>query len=112
MCINCYHRRGKTKKAWACPHTDKLHYSKGQCQNCYLAKYYKVSNLSLTSQKRKSSKKDNLKEDLEEPVAKRQCLDPSSESDTAPLRVRIISNDLYEDRERNMIECASQQCIE
>lgn len=41
MCINCYHRRGRTKKAWACPHNDRLHYSKGLCQNCYLAKYYR-----------------------------------------------------------------------
>jgi len=41
MCINCYHRRGRTKKAWACVHVEKLHYSKGLCQNCYLAKYYR-----------------------------------------------------------------------
>ena len=41
MCINCYHRRGRTKKAWACSHDDRLHYSKGLCQNCYLAKYYR-----------------------------------------------------------------------
>ena len=40
MCITCYHRRGRTKKAWNCPHSDKLHYSKGLCQNCYLALYY------------------------------------------------------------------------
>ena len=37
----CKHKIGKTKKAWACEHTDKLHYSKGMCQNCYLAKYYR-----------------------------------------------------------------------
>ena len=37
----CRHRISKTKKAWACEHTDKLHYSKGMCQNCYLAKYYR-----------------------------------------------------------------------
>ena len=40
MCITCYHRVGRTKKAWACSHSDKLHYSKGLCQNCYLATYY------------------------------------------------------------------------
>jgi len=50
MCINCYHRRGRTKKAWDCPHKDKLHYSKGLCQNCYLAKYYR-------NRKEKRSKK-------------------------------------------------------
>lgn len=41
MCINCYHRRGRTKKAWACIHREKLHYSKGLCQNCYLSRYYR-----------------------------------------------------------------------
>jgi hypothetical protein len=41
MCINCYHRRGRTKKAWACIHSEKLHYSKGLCQNCYLSRYYR-----------------------------------------------------------------------
>lgn len=40
MCHNCYHRKGKTKMAWACGHTNKSHYSSGMCQNCYLAKYY------------------------------------------------------------------------
>ena len=41
MCVNCYHRRGRTKKAWNCPHTRKTHYSKGLCKYCYLASYYK-----------------------------------------------------------------------
>ena len=41
MCVNCYHRRGRTKKAWLCPHTRKTHYSKGLCKYCYLASYYK-----------------------------------------------------------------------
>ena len=41
MCVNCYHRRGRTKKAWACPHTRKTHYSKGLCKYCYLNAYYK-----------------------------------------------------------------------
>ena len=40
MCKNCYHRRGREKKADKCPHTDKAHYSKGLCQNCYLADNY------------------------------------------------------------------------
>ena len=40
MCHNCYHRKGKTKMAYACGHVDKSHYSNGMCQNCYLAKYY------------------------------------------------------------------------
>ena len=41
MCVNCYHRRGRTKKAWKCAHTRKMHYSKGLCKFCYLASYYK-----------------------------------------------------------------------
>ena len=41
MCVNCYHRQGRTKKAWNCPHTTKTHYSKGLCKYCYLANYYK-----------------------------------------------------------------------
>lgn len=40
MCHNCYHRMGKTKMAHACGHPHKSHYSNGMCQNCYLAKYY------------------------------------------------------------------------
>ena len=40
MCHNCYHRKGKTKMATTCGHTNKSHYSNGMCQNCYLAKYY------------------------------------------------------------------------
>lgn len=40
MCHNCYHRKGKTKMATKCGHTDRSHYSSGMCQNCYLAKYY------------------------------------------------------------------------
>ena len=42
MCANCYHRQGRTKKAWKCPHTTKTHYSKGLCKYCYLAEYYKA----------------------------------------------------------------------
>jgi hypothetical protein len=31
MCHNCYHRMGKTKKAYACGHPNKSHYSNGMC---------------------------------------------------------------------------------
>lgn len=40
MCHNCYHRKGKSKMAYACGHPNRSHYSRGMCQNCYLAKYY------------------------------------------------------------------------
>ncbi len=31
MCNNCYHKLGRKKMAWACAHTDKLNYAKGKC---------------------------------------------------------------------------------
>lgn len=45
MCVNCYHKMGRTKKAWACEHPTRAHYSKGLCKYCYLANYYKKRNL-------------------------------------------------------------------
>jgi hypothetical protein len=39
MCSNCYHKYGRTKKPWNCPH-DKL-YANGMCQNCYINSYNK-----------------------------------------------------------------------
>jgi hypothetical protein len=59
MCINCYHRRGRTKKAWACSHDDRLHYSKGLCQNCYLAKYYRNRKEKKTKKPAKKAGKNN-----------------------------------------------------
>ena len=41
MCVNCYHRAGRTKMAWKCDHPHKMHYSKGLCKQCYLTDYYK-----------------------------------------------------------------------
>lgn len=37
MCCNCYHRFGRVKKPWNCPHS-KL-YAAGMCQNCYINDY-------------------------------------------------------------------------
>lgn len=60
MCHNCYHRKGKTKMAYACGHTNKSHYSSGMCQNCYLAKYYiKRKNKMEEKAKAEASKKDS-----------------------------------------------------
>jgi len=39
MCNNCYHKYGRTKKPWNCPH-EKL-YAGGMCQNCYINMYNK-----------------------------------------------------------------------
>lgn len=41
MCNNCYHRQGREKQAWVCPHSDRSHYAKGKCQFCYLQQYHK-----------------------------------------------------------------------
>jgi hypothetical protein len=35
MCYNCYHRQGRDKKAWNCRHSTKPHYALGMCHNCY-----------------------------------------------------------------------------
>lgn len=41
MCNNCYHRFGRNKNAWACLHGDRQHYAKGKCQLCYLQDYHR-----------------------------------------------------------------------
>jgi hypothetical protein len=41
MCNNCYHSKGRNKKAWKCSHINKTHYALGVCQNCYQLKYAK-----------------------------------------------------------------------
>jgi hypothetical protein len=63
MCHNCYHRKGKSKMAYACGHTTKSHYSSGMCQNCYLAKYYI---------KRKNKMEEKAKDKEEEEAAKKE----------------------------------------
>jgi hypothetical protein len=42
MCKNCYHAKGRTKKASLCPHKDRTLYAKGVCKNCYLSSYHKI----------------------------------------------------------------------
>jgi hypothetical protein len=41
MCKNCYHAKGRTKKADECKHHDRVLYAKGVCKNCYLSDYHK-----------------------------------------------------------------------
>ena len=66
MCHNCYHRRGKTKKAWACPHTHKSHYSGGMCQNCYLAKYYIKRKSKIEQKEANKQKQDTADQSVDE----------------------------------------------
>ena len=42
MCNHCYHKYGRNSNADNCPHTDRLVYAKGKCQNCYLNDYNKL----------------------------------------------------------------------
>ncbi len=56
MCQNCYHSKGRTKKAFKCEHSERSLYAKGICKNCYLSIYHK---------KKRSSVKDN-KSNIEE----------------------------------------------
>lgn len=101
MCHNCYHRKGKTKMAHACGHTDRSHYSSGMCQNCYLAKYYL---------KRKSKQEEKAKAKLESEAAKSTTEATSTdelqtcESDISPKRT-FTQSDL-------MISSAKKQKIE
>ncbi len=55
MCSNCYHIKGREKRAWKCEHSQKAHYAKGLCQNCYQIGY---------SNDIKNSKKINGKNNL------------------------------------------------
>lgn len=45
MCKNCYHAKGRTKKAMECNHHDRPLYAKGVCKNCYLSIYHKDKRL-------------------------------------------------------------------
>jgi len=42
MCKNCYHAKGRTKRAHLCPHKERVLYAKGVCKNCYLSSYHKT----------------------------------------------------------------------
>ena len=50
MCQNCYHSKGRTKKATKCEHTDRALYAKGICKNCYLSIYHKKKRSALKEQ--------------------------------------------------------------
>jgi hypothetical protein len=43
-CYNCYHKDGREKKAWMCPHTIKAHYAHGLCHNCYQNNHIEMKN--------------------------------------------------------------------
>ena len=41
MCRNCYHSKGRNKKATKCGHEARAMYAKGICRACYLRRYHK-----------------------------------------------------------------------
>ena len=48
---NSFRLDGKVKKrAWACKHSDKLHYGKGLCSNCYHLAYYHKRRAALAAE--------------------------------------------------------------
>lgn len=101
MCHNCYHRKGKTKMAHACGHPERSHYSSGMCQNCYLAKYY-------LKRKNKAEEKAKAKLDAETAKSSTEVTSVSeprlSESDITPKR-HFTEGDL-------MMSSAKKQKIE
>jgi hypothetical protein len=40
MCRNCYHQKGRAKKATKCDHNNRPLYAKGVCKACYLNFHY------------------------------------------------------------------------
>lgn len=40
MCKNCYHSKGRIKKAELCEHKDRKLYARGVCKACYLRDYH------------------------------------------------------------------------
>jgi hypothetical protein len=67
MCYNCYHRKGRDKKAWKCEHPDKNHYALGFCQNCYhtIYKKNKPEIIKKASRNAKNRKKQQKSENAE-----------------------------------------------
>ena len=66
MCHNCYNRKGKSRLATSCPHTDRPHYSGGMCQSCYLAKYYLKRKQKNLEKAKKQEQKNAVSKDAED----------------------------------------------
>ena len=103
MCANCYHRRGRSKKAWACPHPRKTHYSKGLCKYCYLSNYYKsrtakggrIPASKMPTEKMLKELADNSNsEDLERLLNQDEPMNQAdSNSDSQPLQGNLTQED-------------------
>ena len=103
MCANCYHRRGRSKKAWACPHPRKTHYSKGLCKYCYLSNYYKsrtakggrIPASKMPTEKMLKELADNSNsEDLERLLNQDEPMNQAdNNSDSQPLQGNLTQED-------------------
>lgn len=79
MCNHCYHKYGRNSNADACPHTDRLVYAKGKCQNCYLNDYNKEKRrMKKEKNKNNTNASLNKKELHSESVNCRNALEPLS----------------------------------
>ena len=90
MCQNCYHRRGKTKMAYACGHPNKSHYSSGMCQNCYLAKYYLKRKEKKTQKNIEAKSKIGKANKVTETTVSKTFETKSHEDFPAPKRQKTI----------------------
>jgi hypothetical protein len=61
MCYNCYHSKGRDKKAWKCIHNNKMHYAKGLCLNCYHSIYKKTNPEVIKKAEMKANEKKKIK---------------------------------------------------
>lgn len=76
MCNNCYHKLGRDKKATKCPHNDRLNYAKGKCQNCYLNDYHKV---------KRRMRRESMKQEYESETDRRISMETSITENTKEL---------------------------
>jgi hypothetical protein len=60
MCKNCYHAKGRTKKAYLCKHNERTLYAKGVCKNCYLSSYHRVKRVTTSSDRKDSLDEDSI----------------------------------------------------
>jgi hypothetical protein len=61
MCYNCYHRKGREKKAWLCSHKNKNHYARGYCNNCYHLEYKQVNPEAIKNASKNARNKKKIK---------------------------------------------------
>jgi hypothetical protein len=53
MCVACYHKSDRDKKAFKCIHSDRALYAKGMCKKCYQNDYFLSVKTPFKFRKRK-----------------------------------------------------------